>query len=605
MTIPADVTSIGDYAFAYCSSLESICVEEGNEKYSSTDGVLFSDGGKTLVCFPGGRGGQYEIPSSVKTIRAGAFSGCSSLESVEIPSSVGTIGDYAFQGCSSLASIDVAEGNASYSSIGGVLFSGDGGTLTLACFPGGRGGQYEIPDGVETIGDYAFDGCSSLESVEIPNSVTAIGDSAFYGCASLERATVLAESPPGLDASAFVSCASNLTIVVPANRLEDYEKAKGWSDLKARLTAGYLLKVQAGSGATLGSGLHAEGDEVKAPAGVAVGDGQHVKWVLPGEDGQPETVTYNTLTMPDQDATATCEVEPHSFSGRYCACGAENPGYAPPAPTYAVEVTTSEGGTASASPARARAGQKVTVTCSPSEGFEVRSVLVSGRDGEPVGATDNGDGTWTFVMPDDGAEVSVVFGCDGGALCPSAGYSDVDQSLWYHDAVDAVVSAGLMTGYADGSGLFGPDDALTRAQAAAVLCRALGAGEPAPACGMADVDPGAWHAGPVDWAVSSGLMVGYGDGSGRFGVDDVLTREQLATVLWRAAGSPDAGAYDPAAFSDGADASGWAHPALAWAVASGILEGSDDGTGGKELRPTAAITRAEAATMLARRLVTK
>ena len=222
-----------------------------------------------------------------------------------------------------------------------------------------------------------------------------------------------------------------------------------------------------------------------------------------------------------------------------------------------------------------------------------------------MGATDNGDGTWTFVMPAGGAAASVVFGCDGGALCPSADYSDVDQSLWYHDAVDAVVSAGLMTGYAGGSGLFGPDDVLTRAQAAAVLCRALGTDAEAPACGMADVDPGAWYAGPVDWAVSSGLMVGYGDGSGRFGVDDALTREQLAVVLWRAAGSPDAGAYDGSAFSDSGDASEWAEPALAWAVKTGVLGGSDDGSGGTELRPTAAITRAEAATMLARRLATK
>ena len=184
-------------------------------------------------------------------------------------------------------------------------------------------------------------------------------------------------------------------------------------------------------------------------------------------------------------------------------------------------------------------------------------------------------------------------------------FADVSPANWFANPVGEAYRAGLVTGYAGGSGLFGPDDALTRAQAAAVLCRALGTGEPAPACGMADVGPGAWYAGPVDWAVSSGLMVGYDDGSGRFGVDDALTREQLAVVLWRAAGSPDAGAYDPAAFSDGGDASGWAHPALAWAVASGILEGSDDGTGGKELRPTAAITRAEAATMLARRLATK
>ena len=243
----------------------------------------------------------------------------------------------------------------------------------------------------------------------------------------------------------------------------------------------------------------------------------------------------------------------------------------------------------------------------------------------PVGA--EGAGLWANLYRYDEDAGRLVFqasarvGEDGTAALPfdhasqwaivldtvshELPFSDVSPADWFANPVGEAYRAGLMTGYAGGSGLFGPDDVLTRAQAAAVLCRALGTDAEAPACGMADVDPGAWYAGPVDWAVSSGLMVGYGDGTGRFGVDDALTREQLAVVLWRAAGSPDAGAYDGSAFSDGGDASGWAEPALAWAVKTGVLGGSDDGSGGTELRPTAAITRAEAATMLARRLATK
>lgn len=133
-----------------------------------------------------------------------------------------------------------------------------------------------------------------------------------------------------------------------------------------------------------------------------------------------------------------------------------------------------------------------------------------------------------------------------------------------------------------------------------MLFRALGQEAQAPSCGMTDVDQDAWYAGAVDWAVHSGLMRGYGDGSGPFGPDDALSREQLATVLWRAAGEPDAGAFDPSAFSDGGEASEWAEPALAWAMASGVLQGSDDGDGGVELRPGAAVTRAEMAAMVSR-----
>ena len=243
----------------------------------------------------------------------------------------------------------------------------------------------------------------------------------------------------------------------------------------------------------------------------------------------------------------------------------------------------------------------------------------------PVGT--EGAGLWANLYRFDEAAGRLVFqasarvGEDGTAALPfdhasqwaivldtvshELPFSDVSPADWFANPVGVAYRAGLMTGYAGGSGLFGPNDELTRAQAATVLCRALGTDAEAPACGMADVDPGAWYAGPVDWAVSSGIMMGYGDGSGRFGVDDALTREQLAVVLWRAAGSPDAGAYDGSAFSDGGDASGWAEPALAWAVKTGVLGGSDDGSGGTELRPTASITRAEAATMLARRLVTK
>ena len=158
-----------------------------------------------------------------------------------------------------------------------------------------------------------------------------------------------------------------------------------------------------------------------------------------------------------------------------------------------------------------------------------------------------------------------------------------------------------MTGY-EGTTLFGPEDALGREQAAAVLFRALGAGAQAPACGLADVSQGDWYAQAVNWAVASGLLTGYGDGSGLFGVGDALTRDQFAAIIARVA-KADLSKADPSAldaFSDGGEVAEWAVPAVSWAAQTGVLEGSPDGDGGMELRASAEITRGEMATMIMR-----
>lgn len=261
--------------------------------------------------------------------------------------------------------------------------------------------------------------------------------------------------------------------------------------------------------------------------------------------------------------------------------------------SYGVSVTKAENGTVTTDRTYACAGTTVTVTATPDEGYDLTGVSVADGNGGAIEVTANDDGTYSFTMPTGGVTVTASFAA-------SLPFSDVRPGDWYYEAVSRVYAGGLMTGYDDGSGLFGADDELTREQSAMILFRALGAQGGAPACGLADVAPGSWYADAVDWAFSTGLMTGYGDGSNRLGVGEALTREQLAVMLYRIAGSPDAGDYDPSAFSDGDEASEWARGALAWAVSTGVLEGSDDGRGGSELRPTTPITRAEMATMLSR-----
>ncbi len=133
------------------------------------------------------------IPDSVITIENSAFSGCSSLTSVTIPESVTSIGNYAFSGGSSLTAITVTEQNPKYCSLDGVLFN-KAGTELIAC-PGAKSGSYVVPDGVTSIGEYAFGGCIRLTSVTVPDSVTGIGVDVFSGCSSLTAITVTEQNP--------------------------------------------------------------------------------------------------------------------------------------------------------------------------------------------------------------------------------------------------------------------------------------------------------------------------------------------------------------------------------------------------------------------------
>jgi hypothetical protein len=174
-------------------------------------------------------------------------------------------------------------------------------------------------------------------------------------------------------------------------------------------------------------------------------------------------------------------------------------------------------------------------------------------------------------------------------VCPSADYSDLDISQWYHEAVDYVLTHGQMTGYEDGR--FGPDDALTRAQTAQILYQCAGRPAVSGTNSFADVADGAWYADAVTWATGNGIVTGYENGS--FGPNDQVTREQLAVMLWHYAGSPVA-TSSALTFVDADAISPWALDAIRWATEQGILSGYP----GNDLRPGVPTTRSQAAQML-------
>ena len=200
ITIPGNVTSIGSCAFWDCRSLTSINVSNNNKNYSSIDGILFNKDKTEIITYPANKEGtSYGIPNSVTSIGNGAFAYCSSLTNIIIPNSVTSVGYSAFENCDSLTSITIPD---SVTSIGYSTFFGCSSlkSITIPDSVTSIGHHafevcssltnITIPDSVTSIGIYAFHDCSSLTSITIPEGVTSIGYSAFEDCNSLTSINV-------------------------------------------------------------------------------------------------------------------------------------------------------------------------------------------------------------------------------------------------------------------------------------------------------------------------------------------------------------------------------------------------------------------------------
>lgn len=215
LSIPDGVTNIGGYAFCQCGSLTSISIPNsvvsiGRSAFSECNSIT-----------------TISIPNSVKDIASYVFYGCTGLVSMNIPSSVTSIGEFAFYNCSNLKKVIVEDLSAwcgiSFAdnefanplSITQHLYSDENTEIT----------SLVIPEGVTSISERVFKGCSGITSVTIPNSVKSIGKEAFYDC-SLVSVISLIENPEPIEDAFWAT----LTIYIPKNTENLYRSTNGWKN---------------------------------------------------------------------------------------------------------------------------------------------------------------------------------------------------------------------------------------------------------------------------------------------------------------------------------------------------------------------------------------
>ena len=241
-----------------------------------------------------------------------------------------------------------------------------------------------------------------------------------------------------------------------------------------------------------------------------------------------------------------------------------------------VSASTASNGKVSLDKSTAKKGDTVTVTVTPDAGYQLDKLTITDAKGKTVDVTKKSDGKYTFTMPEGKVTVTPTFSKIEDVKPSKNGFDDVASSAWYADAVQYVTDKGLMNGTDDNQ--FSPNASTTRGMLMTVLARYAGE----------DTTGGAtWYEKSMEWAKAKGVSDGTNPNAN-------ITREQLVTMLYRYAGSPKAdGQLD--SFSDAASVSTYAADAMQWAVANGIVNGSNG-----KLNPQNNATRAEVAAILMR-----
>lgn len=277
-----------------------------------------------------------------------------------------------------------------------------------------------------------------------------------------------------------------------------------------------------------------------------------------------------------------------------------------------ITVIDSKNGDVSVSDTWADEDDKITLTITPDDGYEVDKIEIVDDEGDKIDAkkVDDEDNEYTFRMANCDVTVTVTFKEEGKTTedtdkeedkddesteTTELNFTDVKESDWFFKGVEYVVDKGVMSGVSENQ--FDPSGKLTRA----MLVQMLYNMESRPACdaenAFIDVPVGQWYTDAVIWANDAKIVSGMGDGL--FAPNMEITREQMVAMLYNYAkykGYDVTASADLSAFADTASVSTWAQPAMQWAVAEGYISGMGD----SQLAPQGTATRAEIASVIMR-----
>lgn len=317
--------------------------------------------------------------------------------------------------------------------------------------------------------------------------------------------------------------------------------------------------------------------------------------------GKSLTINRNGKTFDEANVTVgsncTKEVKNDTIVVTYTkpSSGSSSGGSSSGKTTYKVTTSAVNNGGVNASPSSAEKGATITITLSPDKGYKLDKLTVTDGSGKTVSTVKKSDTVYTFTMPASAVKVGVSY-VKATETPSETKFNDVSANDWFASAVDYVTGKGMMNGTA--ANTFSPKANTTRGMVVTVLYR-LENQPSTSAASFTDVASGAYYANAVAWANANGIVSGYG--SGKFGPNDKVTREQLAAILYRYAQYKK---YDVSvgedtnilSYDDAQSISTYAIPAIQWACGAGVVTGKS----GSKLDPKGNATRAEVAAMLMR-----
>ncbi len=627
ITIPDSVTSIGDSAFDSCTGLTSITIPDsvtsiGDSAFDSCTGltsITIPDSVTSIGnwAFEGCTGlTSITIPDSVTSIGGWAFFDCTGLTSITIPDSVTSIGYGAFAYCTGLTSITVSGGNKKFDSrnnCNGIIKTATN-TLISGCK------NTDIPDSVTSIGNSAFYDCTGLTSITIPDSVTSIGGSAFWGCTGLTSITI-PDSVTSIGVSAFTYCTGLTSITVSGgnkkfdsrnncngiietayNTLISGCKNTDIPDSVTRIGDRAFWGCTGLTSVTIPDSVTSIGDSafrnctgltsITIPDSVtSIGDGAFAYCTGLASVcfmGDAPVVNWKTFQTYDEEFHAYINIPGLTLYYIEGKSGWTTPTWGeaeyPTAVWDGVNIPQPHTHSYTAVVTAPTCMEKgyTTYTCACGDSYKKDFVSALGHDFK--------DGTCTRCGASDPNYKPVD-------PTPEATFTDVSETAWYKNSVDYAVEHGLMNG--TGTNTFEPESTMTRAMLVTVLWRYANAPKPG-ANPFTDVPNGKWYTDAVAWAAENGVVNGVGDG--KFEPDGSVTREQMATILYRYAqkvGIDTSKHTELSAFPDANRVSAYARAPMQWIVAEGVIGGSRE-NGQDWLNPQGNATRAEVATILMR-----